>query len=66
MLVDSAFKIGDFVYLKTDTEQLKRIVTGMIIRPTGVSYELVCGETYTSHFEFELSNEKDVLIATSN
>ena len=35
--------IGEVVYLKTDKEQLERIVTGITIRQTGVYYGLTNG-----------------------
>tara|TARA_R110000851_G_scaffold108617_1_gene230035 strand:- start:19642 stop:19836 length:195 start_codon:yes stop_codon:yes gene_type:complete len=32
MIIDPKFMIGEIVYLVTDEEQLKRIVTGYLIR----------------------------------
>ena len=66
MVIDSNFKIRQFVYLKTDAEQLVRMVTGILVRENGTSYELVCGDSVSWHYAFEISEEKDVVITTSN
>lgn len=66
MLTDNDFKLKQEVYLKTDTDQFKRFVTGILIRPNGISYELTCGESASWHYDFEIAIEKDVLITSSN
>jgi len=43
MLIDTKFKIGDSVFLITDTEQKKRMVTGYCIRSQSITYLLSCG-----------------------
>lgn len=53
------YKCGDFVYLKTDPEQNPRIVTGILIRPNVVLYMLALGSNESSHFECEISQEKN-------
>ncbi len=60
---DIYFSIGDIVYLKTDQQQEERIVVGICLRPTGVSYCLMCGLTESWHYGMELTTEKDVLKA---
>lgn len=65
MLIDSKFEIGNTVYLKTDIEQKKRLVTGIYVRETSVAYMLSCGADESTHYHFEISEEVDVLI-TSN
>lgn len=58
MVIDNKFNFGDIVYLKTDDEQQERIVTGMMLRYTGVViYELSCGATSSNHYDFEISEE---------
>ena len=64
MVVDCKYNIGQWVYLKTDTEQLKRMVTAILISPNGITYELSCGSETRSFYEIEISEEKDVLIKT--
>lgn len=60
------FNIGQDVYLKTDVDQHKRIVTGYIVRDFGVVY-LISHETGEhEHYECEISTEQDILIRTSS
>lgn len=57
MTINNEFNIEDEVVLKTDPEGLKRLVTGINIKPgNNLVYEVQL-ETYTSfHYEFELEN----------
>lgn len=66
MLIDNKFTIGQMVYLKTDPEQPQRMVTGFVIRKNIILYELCSGTVDTTHYDFEISVEKDVLITTNN
>ena len=65
-LRDLPFQIGDRVYLVTDKEQKERIITGMMVRVTGVSY-IVCmsDEVETYHYDIELSHDRDEVKALS-
>ena len=47
------FGWGDIVILRTEPE-IKRIVTGVIIRPSGKMYELVNGVESSWHQEVEI------------
>lgn len=62
------FKIGDYVYLKTDVDQYKRIVTGYTIRDNSekVVYLLSLGTEETSHYQCEISTEEDIILKTNN
>ena len=62
MVVDTNYAIGDMVYLKTDKEQLPRIVTGINIRISGFWYVLQNGVTESCHYEIELSKERDLIL----
>ncbi len=59
--IELEHNIGDIVYLKTDGEQQKRIVTGINLRPELVAYALSCGDRESFHYGFEISVECDVL-----
>ena len=59
------FQIGDVVYLRSDSEQLPRMVTGINIRPVGNSFILTQGVTETWHYAIEISSERDILKALS-
>ena len=60
------FKISDIVYLVTDDEQKKRIVTAISIRQMGVTYELSCGISTSWHYGFEVSETADIKAKTEN
>jgi len=63
------FKHGfeDIVYLKTDIDQVPRMVLEMSIAPKDcVQYKLAEGDRTSWHYEIELSSKKDVIITSSN
>lgn len=63
MVVDNKFEIGDFVYLVTDVDQSKRMVTGFTVRQGGhVIYELSLGTSTSWHIEQEITKEKNILV----
>lgn len=66
MMLQSKYDIGQEVYLKTDADQKKRMVTGILIRGNNVQYDLACGSSSSWHFEFEVSPEKDMVTAVTN
>jgi hypothetical protein len=67
MVIENEFNIGDTVYLKTDKDQAKRIVTGINIRPGGTLIYVLTFETRESdHYDFEISETVDVLQTTTN
>lgn len=65
MLIEEEFAIGSIVYLKTDTDQHARIVTGYRVRPnSSLIYLLSCGPEETEHFSIELTETKNILISS--
>lgn len=56
----SDYTVGDMVYLKTDDDQLMRIITAICVRENGVSYELSCGSQAGWHYACEMSFDKRV------
>jgi len=61
------FQIEQIVYLNTDKEQVPRIVTGISLRPfNSVTYGLTQNATETWHYGFEISDERDIILCTSN
>ncbi|HEX2868789.1 MAG TPA: hypothetical protein VHO03_17240 [Ignavibacteriales bacterium] len=59
MVVDNEFDFGQTVYLKTDQDQLPRMVTLIQVGPSGhLLYYLSCGPTSTWHYEMEISAER--------
>ena len=52
--------IGDIVILATDTDKLRRMVTGYVVRQTCIMYYLSCGtQNETLHCDFEIIAEQD-------
>jgi hypothetical protein len=67
MIINPKYEIGQIVYLKTDLDQLPRIVFGYIIyRSVEIIYKIAHGTNNSEHYEFELSDEKDVLLKLTN
>ena len=66
MVIDNKFNIRDKVFLDTDTDQNERVVTGIIIRETRITYGLSCGTNESWHDDFEITTEKNVLKTTTN
>jgi len=61
------FLIEQIVYLKTDKEQKPRLVTGIQLRPNNsVTYGLTEETNETWHYGFEISNDRDIIMATCN
>lgn len=61
MFIDNKFNFGQIVYLITDPEQKKRIVTNMQIDPTGIMYRLMFETSGSWHHDIEISPEKNVV-----
>lgn len=59
MVIDNKFDLGQSVYLKTDEEQLIRLVTGIQITTEGIIYRLINSTTETWHYDFEITKEKN-------
>jgi hypothetical protein len=66
MVIDNRFNFGDVVYLVTDVDQNPRILTRIVVSRDSVIYELSCGERISSHYDIEITSEKNVLLNTSN
>ena len=56
--IDNKYNIGETVYLKTDPEQLERLVIAITINPHGLIYKLSCGNTFNDFYDVEISREK--------
>lgn len=56
---EHAFQIGQIVYLRTDSDQERRIVNAIIICPNSLMYTLGKGPDQSDHYEFELTAERD-------
>lgn len=66
MIIENRFNIGDIVYLKTDNEQRERMVYAIHVYPHSIMYALTKGTETSSHYEMEITAEKDVLKTFNN
>lgn len=63
MKIEPQFNIGDTVFLKSCPDQFARIVTGIMVRSTGLVYELSFVMGSSNHYDFEILKNKDTMIA---
>ena len=61
MVIDNLFSLGDTVYLTTDNDQRRRIVTQIKVTPSGLLYNLSCGTCNSDHYECEISETSNIL-----
>ena len=66
MQIFNTFTFGDIVYLKTDPDQLPRMVYGVVVYKEALLYKLACGVNTSEHYDYEMSMEKNVVLTTSN
>lgn len=62
MIINNKYDIGQIVFLITDPEQLPRIVTRLIVNMNTVLYDLSCGMEMSAHYDFEMSEEKTIVV----
>lgn len=63
IVIDNKFEIGEVVYLLTDDENLKRIVTSITIHSGNyITYDLSCGAGMSIHSEMEINKNKTLHI----
>jgi hypothetical protein len=60
--IDNKFDFEQIVYLKTDREQLPRMVTKISITKVDIIYELSCGTLVSGHYGCEISEVINELI----
>jgi len=65
MLVDNKFDFGQIVYLKTDKEQLPRMVVRFTISKESILYILAQGTGETTHYDIEISEDINVVLKTT-
>lgn len=63
VIISPAFAIGQIVYLKTDLEQYPRMVYAyMVYSEDHIIYKIAQGTNISDHYEFELSEDKNILL----
>ncbi len=58
MVIDNIYQIGESVYLKTDIEQLQRVVCQINVTKLEITYVLACGERTSNHYDYEIIKER--------
>ena len=66
MKINNKFELRQVVYLKTDVDQSPRLVTSIRIDSTGLIYQISCGTQTSDHFDFEISEIKNIVLTTEN
>lgn len=65
MVIDNKFEYGQTVYLKTDKEQLPRLVVSIHCRGQNITYSLAQGINETTHHDVEISEYINVVLKTT-
>jgi hypothetical protein len=65
-MIKPRYNYGEELYLKSDIEQRMRVVSGFIHRPGNIMYLLMCGQDESAHYDFELSEDRNIVMVTSN
>lgn len=66
-IIDNKFEHKQIVYLKTDEYQKPRIIYSITVYDSGlVGYGLACGVNTSTHYDFEISAERDTVKALTN
>jgi hypothetical protein len=60
--VNIDFEIDTIVFLKSDPEQLQRLVTAIIIFESAIQYRLSCGVEETDHWSHEIVKERNLML----
>lgn len=66
MFIENKYNLGDIVYLITDEEQKKRLITSIKINPNGIIYELTQSTVAEWYYDMEFSSERDIIMVTNN
>ena len=59
MDINNKFTHEQIVYLKTDSEQMPRMIKSFQVYKSKIVYQLVCGVTDSWHDDFEISTESN-------
>lgn len=61
MQIKNKLALQQYVYLKTDPDQHRRMIIGIKVCATlELMYEVQCGTVCTWHYECELSEQREV------
>lgn len=60
MHIDVKFRIREIVYIMTDPDQNRGVVTGYLVDETSILYRVAIGQNYSYYYDFELSTDKTI------
>lgn len=60
MQLTAKYNHGDIVYIIVDPDQLEKIITSYTVYPNDVLYNVSHGDHESTHYDFELSNDRDI------
>lgn len=65
IILNVEFEQGEIVYLRTDQEQLPRLIMGYRLQNNSrtLLYDVMCGTLQSCHYECELTREKNLINA---
>lgn len=65
LILNVEYEQGEIVYLRTDNEQLPRIIMGYRVQnmSSTILYDLMCGTLQSCHYELELTRERSLINA---
>ena len=58
IIIDNTYELEQVVYLKTDTQQLPRVVYCIEVYKGNLIYGLAQGAGISKHYEFEMTEDK--------
>lgn len=61
MTITLPYNFGDIVFLKTDPEQLERMICKVVIYQGSILYGLAMGSVLSEHYDFEMATQKDLM-----
>lgn len=66
MEIKNVYNHEEIVYLRTDTDQKPRIITSIEVFKRGeLLYKLSQSTTSSYHYDYEISRDRNILLATS-
>lgn len=62
MMLESKYDRGDMVFIKTDPDQVQRMITAIMWAGTGIQYQIKAGVNDSWHFEYEITQNANFSI----
>lgn len=66
MIIETKFEIGSMVYLKSDKDQTARIINELLVSRNGIMYRLMAGSSGSWHYDYEITEDVNVLTTSTH